>query len=137
MFERSILLMTFAASVALSLAGGIAGDSKITHAFLATGAATYIRDGNGKIVWTYPHATRDGWVLPNGNVLLALANSAKYPRGGAIEVARDGKIVFDFKGTQTEVNTVQPVGDDRILLTEAGAKPRLLEVDRQGKVVVD
>lgn len=137
MCKRFILFLTFSASIVLSLLVANAGESKITHAFLATGASTYIRDGNGKILWTYPHATRDGWTLPNGNVLLALAPSAKYPKGGAVEVARDGKIVFDFKGTQTEVNTVQPVDNDRVLLTEAGAKPRLLEVDREGKIVVE
>src|SRR4051794_23576599 len=119
MCKHFILIVTFATLLAISIAGGIAGESKITHAFLATGAATYIRDGNGKILWTYPHATSDGWALPSGNVLLALVPSAKYPRGGAIEVGREGKIVFEFKGTQTEVNTVQPVENDRVLLTEA------------------
>ncbi|HEX3314377.1 MAG TPA: hypothetical protein VHR72_05760 [Gemmataceae bacterium] len=108
----------------------------ITHAFLATGGATYIRDDAGKTVWQYPHASRDGWVLPSGNVLLALSPSKKYPAGAAVEVTKDEKIVFEFKGTQSEVNTVQAVGD-RILLTEAGKNPRLLEVDRQGKIAVE
>ena len=35
------------------------------------------------------------------------------------------------------MNTVQAVGDGRYMLTEAGPKPRLLEVDRDGKVVVE
>ena len=48
-----------------------------------------------------------------------------------------GKILFEFKGTQSEVNTVQPLAGGRILLTEAGDRPRLLEVDRQGQVLVD
>jgi outer membrane protein assembly factor BamB len=108
----------------------------VTHAFLATGGATYIRDDAGKIVWQYPHGSRDGWVLPSGNVLLALSGDKANPGGSVVEVTKDGKIVFEFKGTQSEVNTVQAVGD-RVLLTEAGAKPRLLEVDRQGKIVVD
>jgi hypothetical protein len=109
----------------------------ITHGFLATGGQTYIRSADGKIAWQYPHGSRDGWVLPNGNVLLALSNSKKYPGGGAIEVSREGKVLFEFKGTQAEVNTVQPVEKDRILLTEAGPKPRLLEVNRQGEIVVE
>lgn len=109
----------------------------ITHAFLATGGATYIRDGDGKIAWQYPLASRDGWVLPNGNILLALAKNKQFPGGGAIEVTRDGKVTFEFKGTQSEVNTVEAVGNDRVLLTEAGAKPRLLEVDRQGKIAIE
>ena len=112
-------------------------DAGITHSFLATGAETYILSGDGKVVWTYPAGTRDGWVLPNGNVLLALNRTKDLPGGGAVEVTRGGDVVFRFKGTQSEVNTVQAVGDGRYLLTEAGPKPRLLEVDRDGKVVVE
>ena len=114
-----------------------ADDPKITHAFLATGGQTYIRSGDGDITWRYPHGSRDGWVLENGNVLLALSKSKEYPRGGAVEVTRDGKKVFTYQGTQAEVNTVQPLADGRVLVTEAGDKPRLLEVDRAGKVVVE
>ena len=55
-------------------------DEKITHGFLATGAETYIVDGAGKRTWSYPANTRDGWVLPNGNVLLALSKSKDVPR---------------------------------------------------------
>jgi hypothetical protein len=112
-------------------------DEPITHGFLACGGETYIRDAAGKITWKYPHGSRDGWELANGNVLLALSKSTQYPGGAAVEVTKDGKIVFEFKGTQSEVNTVQAVDKDRVLLTEAGAKPRLLEVDRDGKIVVD
>jgi hypothetical protein len=109
----------------------------VSHGFLATGGATYLRDGAGKIIWQYPHGSRDGWVLPNGNLLLALSNSKKYPGGAVVEVKRDNSVVFEFKGTQSEVNTVQAVGDDRVLLTEAGKKPRLLEIDRKGQIVVE
>ncbi len=109
----------------------------VRHGFLATGGATYICDAKDNITWSYPHASRDGWVLPNGNVLLALNKSDKYPGGAAVEVSRDGKLLFEFKGTQSEVNTVQDVGGGRILLTEAGARPRLLEVDRSGKILVE
>jgi hypothetical protein len=35
------------------------------------------------------------------------------------------------------VNSVQELGDGRILTTEAGSKPRLLEIDREGKTVVE
>ena len=73
--------------------------SKITHRLLATGGETYIRDGEGNITWRYPHATRDGWVLANGNVLLALNKDKTYPGGGVVEVTHEGKVVFEFKGT--------------------------------------
>ncbi len=109
---------------------------KITHSFLATGNETYILDDAGKVTWRYPQGTRDGWVLPNGNVLLAITKNKDYPGGAAVEVTHEGKVVFAFAGTQSEVNTVQPLDKGRVLLTEAGNKPRLLEVDRDGKIVV-
>lgn len=109
--------------------------AKITHSFLATGGETYIQDGQGKVTWTFPKSTRDGWVLPNGNVLLAVSKSND--GGSVVEVTREGKIVFEFKGTQSEVNTAQALSNGNILLTEAGDKPRLLEVTREGKIAVD
>jgi hypothetical protein len=123
--------------VACGAAARQESESGITHSFLATGAETYIASGDGKVVWTYPAGTRDGWVLPNGNVLLALTRSKDLPGGGAVEVTRGGEVVFRFNGTQSEVNTVQALGEGRYLLTEAGPKPRLLEVDRAGKVLVE
>lgn len=112
-------------------------DKPITHGFLATGGATYIRDGQGKTRWTYPHASRDGWVLPDYNVLLALNKSKIYPGGGVVEVTPDGKTVFEFKGSQSEVNTAQQLDNGNILLSEAGDKPRLLVVDPKAKVVLE
>jgi hypothetical protein len=112
-------------------------DPKITHSFFAAGIETFIVNGDGEVTWRYPHGSRDGWVLPNGNILLALNKSKAYPGGAAIEVTRAGKQIFEFKGRQSEVNTVQPLENGSILLTEAGDKPRLLEVNRKGKVVVE
>src|SRR5471032_945015 len=112
-------------------------EEKITHSFLALGNETRIVGADGSVVWKYPAATRDGFVLPNGNLLLALSKNKDYPGGAVVEVTRDNKIVFEFKGTQSEVNTAQRLPNGNILLTEARAKPRLLEVDRTGKTVVE
>ena len=109
----------------------------VKHGFLATGGETFIVDDAGKETWKYPASTRDGWVLANGNVLLALSKSKAYPGGAVVEVDRDGKTLFEFRGTQSEVNTVQPLGDGKVMLTEAGDKPRLLEVDAEGKILVE
>ena len=111
--------------------------SGITHSFLALGNETYIIDETGKVTWKFPKGTRDGWGLPNGNILLAVNKDREYPGGAAVELTRDGKIVFQFKGTQAEVNTVQALDNGRVMLTEAGPKPRILEVDRTGKIVVE
>ena len=37
----------------------------------------------------------------------------------------------------SEVNTVQPLAEGIVLLTEAGSKPRILETDRTGKILVE
>lgn len=108
----------------------------VRHEFLATGGETFIADSSGKTTWSYPHGTRDGWVLDNGNILLALSKSATHPGGAAAVVDRSGKVLFLHKGTQSEVNTVQPLPGGSVLLTEAGPNPRLLEVDSSGKAVV-
>lgn len=123
----------------LALSLGHADDAKpaIAHGFLATGGATYIRDGDGTISWRDPRPTRDGWVLPDGHILLALSRSKEYPGGGVVEVRRDGSVVFEYRGTQSEVNTAQKLDDGNILVSEAGDRPRLREVNREGGVVVE
>jgi hypothetical protein len=116
---------------------GQESSSGITHSFLATGGETYIMSGDGKITWRYPGGSRDGWVLPGGNVLLAASKSKDYPSGAIVEIDKDGKVLFEFKGSQSEVDTVQPLPAGHILLTESGPKPRLLEIDRGGKLIVE
>ena len=133
MYVRQIMFL-LALTVTVSFVQG--DDSvKITHAFLATGGETYLQNGDGNVVWSYPKSTRDGWVLPNGNLLLAVSKSND--GGSVIEVTREGKVVFEFKGSQSEVNTVQPLPNGNVLLTEAGDRPRILEVTREGKIAVE
>src|SRR5436853_6816485 len=68
--------------------------SKITHSFFIAGGETAILSNDGKPLWSYPAATRDGFVPPNGNLLLALSKNKDYPGGAVVEVTRDNKIVF-------------------------------------------
>ncbi len=110
---------------------------EFTHSFLATGADTRIVAGDGKTVWRFPKSTRDGWVLPNGNILLAVSKDKDYPGGAVVEVTRGGQTVFEWKGTQSEVNTAEPLRNGNILVSEAGAHPRLLEINRAGQIVVE
>ena len=130
----SMFIIGFCARTAV---GQQESDAKITHSFLATGAETYILGEDDKVVWQYPRSTRDGWVLPNGNVLLAVSKGGEMPGGGVVEVTREGKVVFEYKGTQSEVDTVQLVDGGNILLTESGPKPRLMEINRDGKIAVE
>ncbi|HEX7899496.1 MAG TPA: PQQ-binding-like beta-propeller repeat protein [Planctomycetota bacterium] len=105
------------------------------HSFLATGGETHIVE-KGQVTWTYPASTRDGWVV-DGRILLALSKSKAYPGGAAVEVDRSGKILWEYKGTQAEVDTLQLLPNGNMLLTEAGPKPRLLEITREGKTAVE
>src|SRR6266446_9924937 len=75
----------------------------ITHSFLATGGETYIMSGDGKITWSFPGGSRDGWVLPSGDILLAASKSKDYPGGAIIVLDKANNALFEFKGTQSEV----------------------------------
>lgn len=111
--------------------------AEISHSFIAFGGETFVVDGDGKISWQIPRSSRDGWLLPNGNALLAVSKGKEYPGGAVLEITKEGKTVFEFKGSQSEVNTVMPLVNGNIMFTEAGPKPRLIEVSREGKIIVD
>jgi hypothetical protein len=115
-----------------------ADDSKITHSFLGVGKANraVIVGENGKVEWKLDMPASDGWVLPNGNVLLALYGTKGFPNGGVVEVERETKkIVFSYVGQQKETSTVVPLSKDTFLVAELGPEPRAVEVDRSGKVL--
>jgi outer membrane protein assembly factor BamB len=132
-------LAVTAASLFLAVAPTVvrAQSSEVSHSYISFGGNTEIISDKGEVLWKYPAGTRDGWVLPNGNLLLTLSKSGAYPGGGVVEVTRDNKVVFEYKGTQAEVNTSQALPNGNIMLTEAGPNPRLLEIDRAGKPVVE
>jgi len=121
---------------ACTLMAADAEPAKITHSMFIAGSQTAILSADGKVIWQYPAAARDGFVLPNGHLLLAVSKNAQYPGGAVVELDRENKVLFEFKGTQSEVNTAQLLPDGHIMLTEAGANPRILEVDRAGAIVV-
>jgi hypothetical protein len=106
----------------------------VRHAFLATGAETYIVSHTDRIVWRYPRPTRDGWMLPNGNLLLVLAHGKNYG-GGVVEVTRGGQVLFEYRGKQKSVNTTQRLANGRYLIAEGGPKPCVLEVDAKGRTL--
>jgi hypothetical protein len=126
------LLCLLLASLSLGAADQAAGRS-----FLMLGGITQIVDSSGKATWKYPAVTRDGTVLPNGNLLLTLSKNKAYPGGAVVEVTRDQKVVWEYMGTQSEVNTATLLDNGNIMLTEAGDKPRLLEVARDGSIKVE
>lgn len=115
----------------------VLADEAVTHSFLGVGKAnkTVIVGEDGEVQWRFDMPASDGWVLPNGNVLLALYGTKEFPNGGVVEVERaTKKIVFQYKGQQKETSTVVPLDDDRFLVAELGPEPRAIVVNRDGKV---
>ncbi len=120
-----------------------------THAFAAFGGETRFVDATGHTVWTYPAATRDGFVLPDGRLLLALSKSDAHPHGAVVIVrpidlhgTKTGGYAFStneftWEGTQSEVNTAQLTPEGNIVITEAGDHPRILELSPAGKIVLE
>ena len=110
---------------------------EVHHSFLGVGKANQVAivEEDGTVGWQFPMPASDGWVLPNGNVLLAVYNTKEFPHGGVVEVERaTKKIVFQYHGQQKEVSTVQLLPNNLYLISELGPKPRAIVVDRQGKI---
>ncbi|MDG2383274.1 MAG: hypothetical protein P8N76_16510 [Pirellulaceae bacterium] len=110
---------------------------EVRHSFLGVGKANQvvIVEEDGTIGWQFPMPASDGWLLPNGNVLLAIYPTKEFPHGGVVEVEHaTKKIVFQYQGQQKEISTVQPLPDNRFLISELGPNPRAIVVDRQGKI---
>jgi hypothetical protein len=82
-----------------------AAEPPTKRALLMLGGVTQILDADGKATWKYPAETRDGCVLPNGHVLLALARSKTYPGGAVVEVTGQD-VVFACVGNDDDLRSV-------------------------------
>lgn len=135
-----LLLLTLLSVTCFALSStGYAGDEAIIqHSFLGVGKANkaVIIGEDGKVEWKFNMPASDGWVLPNGNVLLALYGTKGFPNGGVVEVDRKTKkIVFQYKGRQKETSTVQLLPDGTFLIAELGPEPRAVVINRKGDVL--
>ncbi|MEK6236476.1 MAG: hypothetical protein N2C14_17345 [Planctomycetales bacterium] len=113
---------------------GAASGEEIRHSFLATGPVfTGIIGEDGKTAWDAGRkGSRDGFVLPNGNILITWANEVK-------ELTPEKKVVFHYAKSpeNQELSTAQRLKNGNTLITELGAMPRLLEVAPDGKIAVE
>ena len=115
-----------------------ASADEVTHSFLGVGKANraVIIGEDGSVEWKFDMPASDGWVLPGGNVLLALYPTEGFPGGGVVEVDRETKkIIFQYKGQQKEISTVEPLPRGRFLVAELGPEPRALVIDRKGDIL--
>lgn len=116
------------------------------HSFLYTGewdhrktsqAIFVVRDG--KVAWSYRipttnasgemHELGDATMLSNGNIVFCR-------KTGASEVRPDEKIVWNLDAPKgTEIHSVQPLGLDRVLVTQNGNPAKLMIITKAtGKV---
>jgi len=104
----------------------------IRHSYLVLGGKTAIIGEDGIAQWEYGGGSRDGFVLPNGNVLIAFADRVE-------ELTREKQIVFSYKRSKEngELGTAQRLYNGNTLVTELGSRPRLLEVSPQGNIVLE
>ena len=118
----------------LILAASLQADEPIRHSFFIAGPSfTGIIAEDGSEEWNSGKAAaRDGFILPNGNALIAWGDEVE-------EITRKHEVVFHYakSAENGEIGTVQRLENGRTLITELGKKPRLLEVDADGKIVVD
>lgn len=129
-FAKVLLLISLMASVSIA--------EEIKHSFLGAGKANrvVIVGEDGEVQWKFDQPASDGFVLPNGNVLLALYPTKRYPNGGVVEVNREtNEVVFEYQGQQKEISTVVPLKDDHFLVAELGPEPRAIVINRSGEIV--
>lgn len=109
-------------------------DEPIRHSFFIAGPTfTGIIDEDDKEIWNAGRpAARDGFVLANGNVLIAWGDEVR-------EMTRENKTVFHYvkSAENSEIGTVERLDNGHTLITELGSKPRLLEVASDGKIAVE
>jgi hypothetical protein len=116
------------------------GNGLARHPFLYTGEWDYrktnqtifvVRDG--KVVWTYSIPIKDAngtlqelgdaTMLSNGNIVFCR-------KVGASEVTPDKKIIWNMDAPKsTEIHSIQPIGLDRVLVTQNGNPAKLMLIN--------
>lgn len=109
-------------------------ESGIRHSFLVTGSKmTAIFDEESKVIWSVKGGSRDGTVLPDGNILICEGKRVvEYKKG-------TDQIVWSYKldPRNKEVAAAWRLDDGNTLVVENGVAPRLFEVTPTGEIAVD
>lgn len=106
--------------------------ASISHAFFVAGPTlTGIIGEDGAVAWdSGKPAARDGYVLPNGHVLICWSDVVH-------EYDLDKNIIFTYSLSEHngELGTAVRLDNGRTMITELGAMPRIVEVDSTGAIV--
>ena len=104
----------------------------ITHSFFVAGPQfTGIIGEQNEIIWDSGRkSARDGFVLPNGNVLICWSDSVK-------EFTREKEVVFTYVLDESnhELGTAVRLENGVTMITELGSNPRIVEVDKNGEIL--
>ena len=116
------------------------GNGLAQHPFLYTGEWDHRKNvqtlfvvAGGKVTWSYPIPTTDSngvmqelgdaTMLSNGNIVFCR-------KTGATEITPDKRIVWDITAPKgTEIHSVQPLGLDRVLVTQNGNPDRVMLIN--------
>ena len=130
-------LFSFTLLLALACGSGhrvLNADEPVRHSFFIAGPTfTGIIGEDNQLIWdAQKPAARDGFILPNGNALIAWSGEVR-------ELTPDHKTVFHYTKSvdNDEIGTAERLENGRTLITELGKKPRLLEVNADGSIAVD
>ncbi|RKN82447.1 beta-propeller domain-containing protein [Ulvibacterium marinum] len=106
--------------------------AEIKHSFFMAGPQfTGIIDEAGEELWNSGRpGARDGYVLESGNLLICWADEI-------LEYNTKKEVVFSYKRAEKsmELGTAVRLQNGNTMITESGTKPRIIEVDTNGKVV--
>jgi hypothetical protein len=102
--------------------------------FIAGPDFTGILNEDGTEAWNAGRkAARDGYVLENGNVLIAWSDEVK-----EINPQKNDAVVFHYRlsAVNKEIGTAQRLANGNTLIAELGKEPKLLEITTDGTAAV-
>jgi hypothetical protein len=102
--------------------------------FIAGPDFTGILNEDGTEAWNAGRkAARDGYVLENGNVLIAWSDEVK-----EIDPQKNDTVVFHYRlsAVNKEIGTAQRLPNGNTLIAELGKEPKLLEITTDGTAAV-
>ncbi|MGJ8651230.1 MAG: beta-propeller domain-containing protein [Opitutaceae bacterium] len=110
-------------------------ESGIRHSFLVTGSKmTAIFDEESKVIWSVKGGSRDGTVLPDGNILICESRRVVEYAEGSTDIVWSYHL--DSKKNK-EIAAAWRLDDGNTLIVENGGWPRLMEITKEGQVSVE
>ena len=110
-----------------------------SHRMLVGGPGTYriaLIDLQGQLEWLLrvTDDCNDACITHDGNILYTYTRGAKM-------ITRQGEPVWQYRSSDAplggEIHSAQPLPNGNVVVAKSCVPPRILEIDRQGKIVAD